>query len=93
VQKAKHEEELGIFIAKTVLSDGVISSQVNGYCVRMRASNGPPALIEGHWTSIRPMSFVFSLNKYSPVSFSATCVAPIHVRGILYFIFEGKEFY
>jgi hypothetical protein len=58
----------------------------------MWASNSPPALIEAQWISIRPISFVFSLNKNSPVSFSATCILPTHVGEISHSIFERKEF-
>jgi len=59
----------------------------------MWASNSPPALIEAHRTSQRPMFFVFSLNKNSLDSFSATCTVPVYVGGIPHANFERKESY
>ena len=57
----------------------------------MWASNSPPALIEVHRTSQRLMFFVFSLNKNSLDSFSATCKATVHVGGILHSILKEKS--
>jgi len=59
----------------------------------MWTSNSPPALIEAHRISQRPMFFVFSLNKNSLDSFSATCRVPVYVGGIPHANFERKVSY
>lgn len=92
-RKLSTKKTWAYFTTKIILSDAAISglsSQVNGHRVRMWASNSPPAMIEAQRTSLRPMSFVFSLNINSPGSYIATCSVPTHVGGLSHANFERK---